>query len=116
MFDRDEHPNFAKAIDLADRHGINLAISNPCLELWFILHSEDQTAYLERHAAQRRAEDLLGCSKVLTDSALGALAERYDEARRRAVKLDEKHAGDGSPPGDNPSSGVWRLIDLIRNA
>jgi hypothetical protein len=45
MFDRDEHPNFARAIDLADRHGIKLAMSNPCLELWFILHFEDQTAY-----------------------------------------------------------------------
>jgi hypothetical protein len=57
VFDRDEHPNFAKAIDLADRHGINLAISNPCLELWVILHFEDQTAYLERQTAQDRAEE-----------------------------------------------------------
>jgi hypothetical protein len=116
MFDRDEHPNFAKAIDLAAKHGINLAISNPCLELWFILHFEDQTSYLERYAAQRRAEELLGSSKVLTESALTALADGYDEARGRAIKLDEKHAGDGSPPRSNPSSGVWRLIDLIRNA
>jgi RloB-like protein len=116
VFDRDEHPHFARAIDLANRHGINLAISNPCLELWFILHFEDETAYLERQAAQRRAEQLLGCSKVLTESALSALAERYGEARRRAVQLDDKHVGDGSPPGKNPSSGVWRLIDLIRNA
>jgi RloB-like protein len=116
VFDRDQHPNFARAIDLANRHGINLAISNPCLELWFILHFEDETKYLERQEAQHRAEELLGCSKVLTDSALSALAERYDEARRRAVQLDEKHVGDGSPSGDNPSSGVWRLIDLIRNA
>jgi hypothetical protein len=115
MFDRDEHPNFAKAIDLADRHGINLAISNPCLELWFILHFEDQAAYIERQAAQRRAEELLGCSKVLSESALNALADAYDEARRRAIKLDDKHAGDRSPPRSNPSSEVWRLIDLIRN-
>jgi len=115
VFDRDE-PNFAEAIDLADRHGIHLAISNPCLELWFILHFEDQTAYIERLAAQRRAEEFLGCSKVLTESALNALADAYDEARRRAMKLDKRHAGDGSPPGSNPSSGVWGLIDLIRNS
>ena len=116
VFDRDEHPNFAKAIALADRHGLNLAISNPCLELWFILHFEDRTAYLEGQAAQHRVEEHLGCSKVLSESALSTLAERYNEARRRAVKLDEKHVGDGSPPGTNPSSGVWHLIDLIRNA
>jgi RloB-like protein len=116
IFDRDEHPNFARAINLAERHEIKLAISNPCLELWFVLHFEDQTGYLERQAAQQRAEELLGCSKVLTESALSALADRYDEARLRAGELDKKHAGDGSPPGSNPSSGVWRLIDLIRNA
>ena len=116
VFDRDEHPNFDQALALANLHGINLAISNPCLELWFILHFEDQTAHLERHVAQDRSEDLLGCSKALSESALSTLAERYDEAKARAVKLDEKHAGDGSPPGNNPSSGVWRLIDVIRNA
>ncbi|PZS40737.1 MAG: hypothetical protein DLM62_01280 [Pseudonocardiales bacterium] len=96
--------------------GINLAISNPCLELWFVLHFEDQTSYLERYAAQRRAEELLGSSKVLSESALTTLADGYEEARRRAIKLDEKHAGDGSPPRSNPSSAVWRLIDMIRNA
>jgi hypothetical protein len=116
VFDRDEHAHFARAIALAERHGINLAISNPCLELRFILHFEDHTAHLERHAAQRSAEGFLGCSKVLNGSALSALAQRYNEARGRAIKLDEKHTGDGSPPGSNPSSGVWRLIDLIRNA
>ncbi|MGO9782069.1 MAG: RloB family protein [Streptosporangiaceae bacterium] len=116
VFDRDEHPNFAQAIDLANRHGIKLAISNPCIELWFILHFENRTTYLERQAAQRRAAELLGCSKALTDGALSALAERYDQARKRAMKLDEKHVGDGSPPGSNPSSGMWRLIDLVRSA
>jgi RloB-like protein len=114
VFDRDEHPNFAAAIDLAKSHNINLAISNPCIELWFILHFENHTAYIERQVAQRRAEQLLGCSKVLTESALSALAGRYEKARRHAIKLDEKHAGDGSPPVSNPSSGVWRLIDMIR--
>jgi hypothetical protein len=116
VFDRDEHPNFAKAIALAGSHSINLAISNPCLELWFILHFENQTAYLERQAAQHRAAELLGSSTVLNDAALSALANNYDEARRRAIKLDEKHAGDGSPPASNPSSGMWHLIDVIRNA
>lgn len=116
MFDRDEHPNFDRAIDLANRHGINLAISNPCIELWFILHFENHTSFIERQKAQDRAEELLGCSKALSGSALSALAESYGKARRRAMKLDEKHEGDGSPPRTNPSSGVWRLIDVICNA
>ncbi len=48
VFDRDEHPNFASAVDLAAHHGIRLAMSNPCIELWFLLHFEDQTAFIDR--------------------------------------------------------------------
>ena len=116
VFDRDEHPNFAEAIALAHDHGINLAISNPCLELWFVLHFEDQTAHLERGEAQARSEALLQCTKVLSESALAALSGHFEEARERATKLDEKHAGDDSPRGANPSSGAWRIIDVIRQA
>ncbi|MDN5854008.1 MAG: RloB family protein, partial [Actinomycetia bacterium] len=32
------HPNLAQAWRLADRHGIRLAVSNPCFEIWLALH------------------------------------------------------------------------------
>lgn len=116
VFDRDEHPNFESAVDLAMRHGIHLAMSNPCIELWFLLHFEDQAAFIDRRDAQARAEKVLSCSKVLSRAALEALTDRYDEAKSRAVGLDEKHHGDGSPPGSNPSSGLWRIVDQVRDA
>ena len=116
VFDRDEHPNVPQAIDLAARQGINVAFSNPCLELWFLLHFQDQTAYLERKVAQACAEALLDCSKALSPGALEALAERVDDAKVRARLLDDKHAGDGSPAGSNPSSNVWEIVDQIRQA
>jgi hypothetical protein len=116
VFDRDEHPNIPEAFALADRHGIGVAFSNPCLELWFLLHFQDQTAHVERHTAQDQAEGHLHCSKTLTELALASLIERYHDAKARAVSLDEKHAGDGSPPRSNPSSGVWQLIDVIQGA
>jgi len=116
IFDRDEHPNFDEAVALAATHGINIAISNPCIELWFLLHFENHTAFLDRAAAQRKAAALLGCEKVLSESALDALITRHLDAADRAQRLDAKHAGDGSPPGSNPSSSVWRLIAAIRRA
>jgi hypothetical protein len=116
VFDRDEHPNFAMAMDLARRNDVSVAVSNPCLELWFLLHFQDQTGFIHRHDAQRQAEDHLRCTKVLTPDALAALAEHYDEAKGRAIRLDEKHHGDNSPPGSNPSSGMWKLVDEIRDA
>jgi hypothetical protein len=114
VFDEDSHPRLAEAVAKAELHGINLAVSSPCLELWFVLHFQDQTAFIERRSAQSLARRLLGCDKGLPDETLEALAEHYDAARSRAMALDEKHAGDGSPPRSNPSSEMWKLIDEIR--
>ncbi|WP_436527542.1 RloB family protein [Actinoplanes sp. HUAS TT8] len=114
VFDVDEHPHLETAKTLAGQHGIRLAISNPCLELWFLLHFTDRSAYLDRHAAQSLAQGHLKCGKTLSETALELMAARHEDAVRRAVRLDEKHAGDGSPAGANPSSGIWPLVNRIR--
>jgi hypothetical protein len=114
VFDEDAHPGLADAIAKAEANGIRLAVSSPCIELWFLLHFHDQTAYLDRRDAQSRARHLLGADKGLSDDALAKLGERYEDARDRAVALDRKHAGDGSPARSNPSSDVWKLVDQIR--
>jgi len=114
VFDIDEHPRVEEAIKLAADNGINVAVSNPCIELWFLLHFQDQQASIDRAQAQRKVAEMLGCGKVPTTAALGQLAGRYDQAQVRAQKLDEKHRRDGSPTRSNPSSGVWCLIERIR--
>jgi len=113
VFDVDEHPYLPEAVELARANGIHLAISNPCIELWFVLHFGDQTAYLERGAAQTQAQARLNCEKNLDESALAMLATHFAAAKRRAVALDAKHEGDGTPAPGNPSSGVWRVVDAI---
>jgi hypothetical protein len=113
MFDRDEHPKFLEALTLAQDHGIGVAVSNPCIELWFVLHFEDQTAHIERQPAQKRANELLGCGKVLTQEATAQLHALYDAARVRAFELDVKHLGDGSPQRSNPSCTIPALVDAL---
>lgn len=113
VFDVDQHPNVGAAIEKALANGICVAVSNPCVELWFILHFQDQTAHIERDAAQATSKQLLNCNKILDEQALRELMERFPEARVRAVALDAKHLGDGRAPRSNPSSGLWRLIDRI---
>jgi len=114
MFDVDEFPNLPETYRLAADNQINITVSNPCVELWFLLHFQNQTAALERGLAQTLAKKHLSCEKALTPRALEQLTDRYDVARDRAQKLDTKHEGDGSPPRSNPSSGVWRLIESIQ--
>jgi hypothetical protein len=115
VFDEDEHPHLDQALRMASDSGIKVAISCPCLELWFQLHFEDQTAYIERGDAQRAARDHLGCGKALTQPALEAMDECYEDAKGRAQALDEKHRGDGTPAPANPSSRVWKIVDSIRS-
>ncbi len=116
VFDFDVHPHVQEAIELAGRHEINVAASNPCIELWFILHHEEHTAHIERDIAQRRSAELLGCGKHLTNVALAALDPLCADAVRRAKQLDRKHAGDGSLPRSNPSTDMGRLADRIRSS
>jgi hypothetical protein len=116
VFDIDEHPNVARALDLAAASGVSACVTNPCVELWFLLHFQDQNAAIHRHEAQRKASEYLNCGKTPTSAALAALASQYEDARHRAQALDRKHELDGSPSGSNPSSQAWRLIDTIRHA
>jgi RloB-like protein len=113
VFDVDEHPGLAEARELAASEDIRLAISNPCIELFFALHFVEQDAHLGRHAARRLAEEHLACGKALTEQALEALAANYETARERAIALEAGHRRDGTPEPANPSSDLWRLIDSI---
>ncbi|MGA8364254.1 MAG: RloB family protein [Solirubrobacteraceae bacterium] len=114
VFDVDTHPKREEAVELAQRHDIKVAISNPCFELWLMLHYQDQTASIKVREVQKLAKSHLKCGKALSPQALDSLASRYDEAVKRAKALDKKHEGDDSPPGTNPSSEVWKLVERIR--
>lgn len=106
------HPNLPRALQRARDHGVNLAISNPCFELWLLLHFEEQTAFLETCHAERRSRHLEGRTGKGIDAA------RYMPSRaiaaERAKALARRHAAnDTCFPRDNPSSTVYLLLDAI---
>lgn len=115
VFDVDEHPRLRNALEEARQSNINVAISNPCIELWLLLHIDDQTAHIERADAQRQARnEKIQDGKDIRPQFYGRMFANYETARARAQDLDKKHELDGSPPHHNPSSNIWRLIDLLR--
>lgn len=113
MFDVDDHPKLSDALDMAQANDVNIALSSPCLELWFVLHFDDQTAYIDRHNAQRRSEGYLHCKKVLTPEALDLLVASFGSAKSRAHSLAKKHAGDDARRPWNPYCDVWKIVDVI---
>ena len=108
------HPKLPEARARAEASGVRLAISNPCFELWLALHFEDQTAWLDTPAAEKLRRDLdKSAGKGLDGSKY--MPRRADAAERARV-LTAKHAGDGTGfPDDNPSSGMYLLLEAIES-
>ncbi|HYO51384.1 RloB family protein [Archangium sp.] len=111
VFDVDEHARLDAARQLARKNGIDLAISNPCFELWALLHFQEQQAHIERDKAKAALQrHLPGYDKALD---FARLHPGYSEAVRRAQRLDED-AERQEKPGRNPTTGVYRLTESIR--
>jgi hypothetical protein len=113
VFDRDEHAQFDQAVDEARRAGINLAVSIPCFELWFLLHFQDQKAHIERDQVirvlrthvPRYEKSLSGCYK--------SFEHGKTDAMRRAAELRSMHAVNREPEHKNPSTRVDVLVQLL---
>ncbi|GAA2891788.1 hypothetical protein Acy02nite_14840 [Actinoplanes cyaneus] len=106
------HPNLSEAVDLAKRAGVRLAISNPCFELWLILHHRDHTQFVDTGSAESESRRLDGRKGKTIDAA------RYvplrQAAARRAELLERRHTKDGTRfPDDNPSSGMHLFLNAI---
>jgi len=110
VFDVDAHPHLPETKHKAEANGINTAISNPCFELWLLLHFQDQRAHIERQHVQSACRvHMPGYQKHVP---FDVVFPRHREAVGRAVALDDWQQNQGRP-GGNPSTGVHRLTERI---
>jgi RloB-like protein len=101
--------DIADAAGLASAKGIDMAVSNPCFELWLLLHHEGCYAYLSGYPAvlarlRKHVPTYDKTRLVFADFSTGVTT-----AIKHAKKLDptgEEHA-------KNPSTSVWRLVEEI---
>lgn len=112
VFDVDSHPNLPDAKQQARDNGLLLAISNPCFELWILLHFQDH------FSEQDRVQIRHLCKKYIPEYGkevpYGKIWPFYELALGRAVKLERMHE-QRDTPGGNPSTGVHRLTEALRN-
>ena len=110
VFDRDEHPRFEEAVRLCEQSGINVARSNPCFEVWLILHHEDCHRPLTPHAAQKRLGQL--CPEYYPKGSktvdAGKLIPGIDAAEARAQMHLAQREAEGMPFG--PCSTTVHLL------
>lgn len=109
--DVDDHLNIPAAKVQARDNDIPMAISNPCIELWALLHFQDQNAYIHRIPLKEACKGHMpGYDKNLPfDSLLSGLPM----ARKRAEQLRLRHQRDETT-GGNPSTDVDLLVDELK--
>jgi len=107
------HANLPEALALAEANEISLAVSNPCFEVWLILHLKEHGAWLDNEQAAKLRRQLDSSTDKGLDPA--KYMPNVREASARSARLEERHRRDGTSfPHDNPSSGMHHLIASVR--
>lgn len=91
IFDRDEHPCYYEAINSCRNNGIELGISNPCFELWLLLHIDNYDKPDDRHTIQRAFKNSQGqLNTKAKEFAYDDLVKNFEKAVDRAKKQYER--------------------------
>jgi hypothetical protein len=114
IFDRDEH-NVAHAFELAKANGIRVAFSNPCFELWPLLHlNPEYGAQDGRYDLQRSLSALMPSyhheQRPIVDFDL--IKDSINDAAKAAKNLIAARDNEGSPMGC-PVTSVGNLVERI---
>jgi hypothetical protein len=115
--DQKARPRLSDAIAMAQTLKINIALSNPCFELWILLHMVQQEAWIGSDQVQSLCSSL-GLVVHKEIQAPDQLIEKFAVARGRAVSLEEKHSREFKLRLEerDPGSSVYRLVDAIYGA
>ena len=111
VFDFDEHPLIPEAKQKATANGIKLAISNPCFELWLMLHFAYHSAPITRQDARRECERRIdGYQKHIPGDLVFPLLDTAVQNAQRLARWQETR----NAVGENPSTNVYTLIERLR--
>lgn len=85
-----------------------LLVSNPCVELWFLLHYQEQKSKLTSKKCIQKLQSFTKDYKkgALSEEEKNVLAANRDVAIKRAKLLEEY---------DNPSTTIYRLLELLKD-
>ena len=86
-----------------------LLVSNPCVELWFLLHYQEQKTEISSDKCIKKLQ------KVSKEYKKGTLSEEDKEVFAKNKKLAVERAK-ALDVFSNPSTTIYRLLDLLKNS
>ena len=119
VFDGDEHiannrPNWCQAIQKAKSQKINLAITNPSIEFWYLIHFQDHSAIIARDKAKDRLKQHIPNYDKARCYYQKELKVRTEDAIKNANKLDNLAKQNKLPEYANPCcSGISQLVEMM---
>jgi len=116
VFDVDENEEkIHDAVEKASESGIDIALSNPCFEIWFLLHFKFRDTRLTCDDAIEELKEYIPNYSKNQDIFFDIIDMRED-AISHAKKLNEVHRERDNElysPDSNPSSQVFKLVEFI---
>lgn len=121
LFDVDEHRQedraaFNRAIALANKERVFLGLSNPCIEIWLLLHFQSCGANMHRKTACSEIRKILKDHEKRISPRNGkALMAALDVALVNAARLHKRNSAAAfrKDPFVNPSTHMDRLAALL---
>ena len=89
-------------------HSAELLVSNPCVELWFLLHYQEQKTEISSDKCIKKLQ------KFSKEYKKGTLSEEEKEVFAKNKKLAVERAK-ALDVFSNPSTTIYRLLDLLKN-
>jgi hypothetical protein len=117
IFDRDDHEGYYEAIALCNDAKVGVANSNPCFEVWLVLHNQDYHKPDGREDVYKLLKKL--CPEYDTDSKtldFDNLMPKIREAEKLAQKQLARRIEEGGNPLGPPYTLVFKLTTSIREA
>jgi RloB-like protein len=117
IYDRDEHENIHEAHQQAKDNGFEVGFSNPCFELWILLHFENQTAEIDRHQCLRKVKKHIPDYEKGMKGVFKFIRDNQELAQTRSSLFRDEHIKNDKAEGerDNPSTTIDRLVNYLKS-
>ncbi|APT76044.1 hypothetical protein LN42_06355 [Marinitoga sp. 1137] len=116
VFDKDEvkDQDFNNAINKIESKGYNAIYSNPCFELWYLLHFSFQQSTLSKEECLKKLKSRIPKYEKNIEDMYERLKDKIEVAIKNAKKLEEQKKDINSYSKKNPYTNVYKLVEELR--
>ena len=121
IFDTDVNPNKNKLIKeattLANKNNIGIITSAPSIEMWFLLHFDFTTSYMNNEEVMNKLKKYYPKYEK-ADNIYPFIKDNTNIAIKRAKKLEKYHSDNHKIIGTieaNPNSEIYKIVEYLLN-